>query len=55
MASFLEVIAERPVSEHLEHSVVVGVVSHLFKVVVLTAYTQTLLRVGKRFRDWAAF
>ena len=39
----LEVVAERPVSEHLEHCVVVGVVSYLLKVVVLTAYAQTLL------------
>ncbi len=43
---FLEIIAETPVSEHLEHGVVVGIHSNLFKVVVLAADTQTLLRVG---------
>ncbi len=42
----LEIIAERPVSEHLEHSVVVGVESYLLEVVVLAADAKTLLRVG---------
>ena len=49
---FLEVVAEGPVSEHLEHSVVVGIVPHLFKVVVLTAYSQALLRVGNTLPRW---
>ena len=40
---FLEVISERPVAQHLEHGVVVGVVSHFFQVIVLAAYTQTFL------------
>ena len=43
---FLEIVAERPVSEHLEHGVVVGIVSHLFEVVMLAADTQAFLRVG---------
>ncbi len=43
---FLEVIAVAPVAEHLEHSVVVGVVAHLFEVVVLSADSQALLGVG---------
>ena len=42
----LEVVAKGPVAEHLEHCVVVGVVSNLLKVVVLTRHTQTLLGVG---------
>ena len=33
--ALLEVVAKRPVAEHLEHRVVVGVVSHLLQVVVL--------------------
>lgn len=45
-----EIIAERPVAEHLEHSVVVGVVSNLFEVVVLAAHTQTLLRISDTAR-----
>ena len=44
--TFLEIVAERPVAEHLEHGVVVCVVTHLFQVVVLTADAQALLRVG---------
>ena len=42
----LEIVAERPVSEHLKHCVVVCIVTYLLQVVVLTRYTQTLLRVG---------
>ena len=42
----LEVIAEAPVAEHLEHGVMVGVHAHLFEVIVLAAHAQTLLRVG---------
>lgn len=42
----LEIVAERPVAEHLEHRVVVGVHANLFEVVVLATDTQTLLAVG---------
>ena len=41
-----EVVAETPVAQHLEHSVVVGIVTYFFQVVVLTRYTETLLRVA---------
>ena len=41
-----EVVAKRPVAEHLEHRVVVGIVPHLLQVVVLTAHAKTLLRVS---------
>ena len=40
---FLEVISERPVAQHFEHSMVVGIMSHFFQVIVLAAYTQTFL------------
>ena len=43
---FLEIVAERPVAEHLEHSVVVGIVAHLLEVVVFTRHAQALLGVG---------
>ena len=42
----LEVVAEAPVAEHLEHGVVVGVDAHLLQVVVLPADPQALLGVG---------
>ena len=42
----LEIIAETPVPEHLEHCMVVGVMSHFFEVVVLSADSQTFLTVG---------
>ena len=35
-STLLEIVAKRPVAQHLEHRVVVGVVAHLFQVVVLT-------------------
>ena len=40
---FLEIVAERPVAEHLEHGVVVGVETDLLQIVVLAAHAQTLL------------
>ena len=43
----LEVVAETPVAEHLEHRVVVGIVANLFKVVMFSADSQALLRVGR--------
>ena len=43
---FLEIVAERPVAEHLEHGVVVSVAADLFQVVVLAGDTEALLRVG---------
>ena len=44
--TLFEVVTEAPVAEHLEHRVVVSIVSHLFQIVVLTADAQTLLRVA---------
>ncbi len=43
----LEVVAEAPVAQHLEHSVVVRIVSHFFEVVVLSAHSQAFLRVRR--------
>ena len=42
----LEVVAERPVAEHLEEGVVVGVLADIFEVVVLAAGADALLAVG---------
>ena len=44
--TLLEIVTEAPVAKHLEHGVVVGVVTHLFQVVVLTANAETFLGVG---------
>ena len=44
--TFLEVVTKRPVAQHLEHGVVIGIVTYFLQVVVLTANTQTLLTVG---------
>ena len=41
----LEVVAETPVAEHLEHGVVVGVVTYFLQVVVLTAHAKAFLRI----------
>ena len=51
---FLKVVAKAPVAEHLEHGMMICVVSHFLKVVVLSAHTQTLLRVGGTRRLWFA-
>ena len=42
----LEVVAESPVAQHLEHRVVVGVDADLFQVVVLATHAQAFLGVG---------
>ena len=39
----LEVVTKRPVTQHLKHGVMIGVVAHLFQVVVLAAHAQALL------------
>ena len=54
MASLLEVVAKRPVAQHLEHGVVVGIVTHFLQVVVLSAYAKAFLRVSNSlyFAGW---
>ncbi len=44
--ALLEIVAERPVAEHFEHSMVISVMAYFLKVVVLAAHTEALLRVG---------
>jgi len=43
---FLEIVAKRPVAQHLKHGVVVGVVAHFLKVVVFSRNAEAFLRVG---------
>ena len=38
-----EIVAERPVSQHFEHGVMIRIVSDLFQVVMLSTHTKTLL------------
>ena len=42
---FLEIIPETPVTKHLEHGVVVSVVSHFFKIVMFAAHPKTFLSI----------
>ncbi|MPM96504.1 hypothetical protein SDC9_143668 [bioreactor metagenome] len=42
---FLEIIAKRPVSQHLKHRMVICIVSYLFQIIVLAAHAQAFLRV----------
>ena len=46
---FLEVIAKRPVTQHLEHGMVISVMTHFFQVIVFSADTKTFLRVRHSF------
>ena len=41
-----EIVAKRPVAQHLEHGVVVSVVAHFLQVVVLAADAEALLRIA---------
>src|SRR5262249_37356652 len=43
----LVIVAERPVAEHLEKGVVIGVAADVFQVVVLTTGADALLTVGR--------
>ena len=43
---FFEVIAKRPVAEHFEHGVVVGIDADFLEVIVFTGNTEALLRIG---------
>ena len=43
---FLEIVAKRPVTEHLEHRVVIGIVTYLLQVVMLTRNAKALLRIA---------
>ena len=47
--AFLEVVAEAPVTEHLEHGVVISIMTNLFEVVVLTANTETFLSINTTY------
>ena len=39
----LEIVAEAPVSEHLEHRMVIGIVSYFLEVIVLSAHAEAFL------------
>ena len=49
----LEIVPETPVSEHLEHRVVVRVVAYLFEIIVLSAHAEAFLRVGRPAGFWS--
>ena len=42
---FLEIITERPITQHLEHRVMIGIMSHLLQIIVLPGNTQTFLGI----------
>ena len=46
---YLEVVSETPVSEHLEHGMVICVASYLLEVVVLAAHAKAFLAVSHSF------
>ena len=48
--AFFEIVAKRPVAQHLEHRVVVGVMTHFLQVVVLATHAQAFLSVGTAAR-----
>ena len=48
--AFLEIVAKRPVSQHLEHRVVIRVVAHFLQIVVFSRHAQAFLRVGTTTR-----
>ena len=51
--ALLEIVSKRPVAKHLEHGVVICVVTNFLQVVMLSAHAQALLRV--RSATWLWF
>ena len=45
----LEIISKTPVAEHLKHGMMVCIMPNLFKVIMLSADSQTLLRIRSPF------
>ena len=45
----LEIISKTPVAEHLKHGMMVCIMPNLFKVIMLSADSQTLLRIRGPF------
>ena len=43
---FLEIVTERPVTQHFEEGMVVGILAHILQVIVLATGADALLRVG---------
>ena len=43
---FFEIIAKRPVAQHLEHGVMISVVANFVQVVMLARHPQAFLRIG---------
>ena len=50
--TFLEIVAETPVAQHLKHGVVISIVSHFLQVVVLTANAKAFLCIGSSAWLW---
>ena len=46
---FFKVVTERPVTQHLEHGMVVRIVSYFFQVIMFSANAQAFLRVRDSF------
>ena len=45
-----KVVTKAPVTEHLEHRVVVGIITNILQIVVLTTSTDTLLGISGTWR-----
>ena len=44
--SYLEIIAKRPIAQHLKKGVVIGIFTHILQVIVLSTCTNAFLSVG---------
>ncbi len=41
-----KIIAEAPVAQHFEHSMVIGINTHFFEIVMFSAYAKAFLGIG---------
>ena len=47
---FFEIIAKRPVAEHFKKRVVIGIVAHIFEIIVLATGADAFLRISGTWR-----
>ncbi len=50
-----KVIAERPVSQHFKHGMVIGIPTYLFKIIMLAAYPNATLAVDHTIVNFSIF
>ena len=51
---FFKVITKRPVPQHFKHSMVIGIKTYIFQIIMLSRNTKTFLSIGYTFAFWSS-